>query len=98
MASDATRMLSVALMLLADNHGCGRGQGLIIGARVFLSDPSKGVKAMDELAELKIYPQVPAQGSVGPSPRVRGSRESIYGQYRMRRSIPAGAGEPAAAT
>jgi hypothetical protein len=54
-ASDAARMLSIGLMLLADDHGRGRAHPLFIASRVWAyGDPHESLtKVSDGLAELE---------------------------------------------
>jgi uncharacterized phage protein (TIGR02220 family) len=51
-ASSDARVLSVALILLADDYGRGRGHPARLGSRVFPADPGRGQDALDELVSL----------------------------------------------
>jgi hypothetical protein len=52
-ASDTARLMTVALILLADDHGRGRANELILGGRVFPMDgPEASEKVREGLAEL----------------------------------------------
>jgi len=50
--SDA-RVLSVALILLADDHGNGRGSDVFLASRVFPGDPDAPGKIRESLAKLR---------------------------------------------
>ena len=52
-ASSDARVLSVALLLLADDYGNGRGNARHIGARVFPNDPATADRAIAELEEIR---------------------------------------------
>lgn len=52
LCSPAARVVSIALILLADDHGRGRGNEQILASRIFPSDPGIFASALGELATL----------------------------------------------
>ena len=55
LASPAARVLSVALILEADDHGNGRGNSDLIVSRIFPGHSREGREGFTELLELRFF-------------------------------------------